>query len=97
MSELQRMPIDQQIGTYGTRLRARTDPRHPCNKSFGVKPRGMSEEAMDAQAEKEYQQKVVGGYQRYVQVKEGKKIIRVSNRCDSCFQLKSRNGECGCW
>jgi len=96
MSELERMPIDEQIGTYGTRLRARTDPKHPCNKSFGAGPRGMSEEQMDRIADEEYKRKVLGGYRKTVPVRVGKKIVRVSNKCDRCFQLKSMNGSCGC-
>lgn len=86
MSELQRHPKgDHQVSTYGTRLRARTDPQHPCNKSFGFKPPNLPDEYKDRIAEKEFQQKLTGGYN-----------TKRSNRCETCFQCRSANGTCGC-
>lgn len=73
------------ISTYGTRLRARKDPQHPCNKSFGFKPPNLPEEYRDRIAEKEFQAKLTGGYN-----------TKRSNRCEMCFTTKSANGTCNC-
>lgn len=95
MAELERFGVDESVGTYGTRLRARNDPKHPCNKSFGA-PTGVSEATKDRIADEKYQKEVMGGFRLTRQVRVGNKVVRVSNKCDRCFQLKSRNGTCGC-
>lgn len=76
---------ETQVGTYGTRLRARTDPKHPCNQSFGHKPPNLPEEYRDRIAEKQFQEKLTGGYS-----------TKKANRCERCFTYRSRNGECNC-
>lgn len=77
---------ETQVSTYGTRLRARKDPQHPCNKSFGHRPPNLPEEYRDRIAEKEFQQKLTGGFN-----------TKKSNRCDTCFQYRSANQTCGCY
>ena len=51
---------DTQVSTYATRLRARTNYKHPCNTSFGYTPPNLPEEYRDRIAEAEYVQKLYG-------------------------------------
>lgn len=69
------------MSTYGARLRARLDPKHPCNQSFNQPAFRMSEEA----EEEIFQEKLTGGYN-----------TKRSNRCERCFTAKSANGSCNC-
>lgn len=62
---------DTQVSTYGTRLRARLDPRHVSNKSFGTSSRAFSDEYLDAKADQDLQIKLHGS-------------TRKSKICSSC-------------
>jgi len=79
------MDHNVQISTYGTRLRARTDPKHPCNQSFGAKPPALPEEVRDRILEKQFQAKLTGGYK-----------TSKANRCPECFTYRSANNTCNC-
>lgn len=77
------------MSTYASRLKAKLDPQHPCNKSFPGTGRPPPD---DDRIEEAHQSELLGGYRRYVTV--GRK--KVKNRCDTCFQYRSANGSCGC-
>lgn len=72
------------MSTYASRLKAKLDPKHPCNQSFPAVriPLGADVD----------EEKLLGGYQRYV----GKGKARRKNRCYKCFQYRSANGTCSC-
>lgn len=67
--------------TYSSRLRAKLDPQHPCNKTFNQ--RRLSPDAIDAIAERVYQEKMYGGFKK-------------SNKCPDCNILRTVTGICGC-
>lgn len=66
--------------TYASRLRAKLDPRHPYNQSFGRPKIRVSDEM----AEAAWQQQLRAGYDKR------------NIRCDVCFEYKSLTGECQC-
>jgi len=67
--------------TYSSRLRAKLDPKHPCNEIFGRVKVTLPEEYY----EKKFQQDLTAGYN-----------IKRNNRCETCFTVKSSNGSCNC-
>ena len=75
--------------TYVSRLRAKLDPQHPCNKSFPGTGRPPPD---DDKIEEVFQADLLNGYRRYV----GTGKNRRKNRCETCFQYRSANGTCSC-
>lgn len=73
--------------TYAAGLRARLDQQH--EKGFGQP--GFHKPS-DEYVEQQLQEKLTGGYKRYVQV--GRK--KVKNRCEVCFTYRSANETCNC-
>ena len=67
--------------TYASRLRARLDPKHPCNTTFNQ--RKLSPDLADAIAEKKFQADMYGGFDK-------------RNKCPDCNTLRTRSGSCYC-
>jgi hypothetical protein len=66
--------------TYASRLRAKLDPKHTCNQSFGT-PKFTGSPNADEEAELKF----TGGFD-----------TRRKNRCPRCFITRSANGTCNC-
>jgi hypothetical protein len=66
--------------TYASKLRAKLDPNHTYNQSFGQRKVLLPEEYY----EEIYQRTLKGGYDKR------------NVRCETCFVLKSITGSCNC-
>lgn len=88
MSDVQRFGLEQQIGTYGSKLRARLDDQH--KKGFG-QPGFL--QPSEEYVEEQYQKELMQGFQLY----RGKGAQRKKVMCQTCFQAYTASGTCGCY
>lgn len=69
--------------TYASRLRAKTDYRHPCNRSFpGTPPVGQ--EALDRIAEAKFKKDLLGGFSKNRVCPGCRVALPKTNHCDEC-------------
>ena len=69
--------------TYASRLRASTDMKHPCNRSFpGTPP--ISQGALDRIAEAKYQKDLLGGFSKKRICPGCRVALPATNYCDTC-------------
>jgi hypothetical protein len=68
------------MSTYSSRLRARLDPKHPCNRSFNQPQPYISDEIL----EREYNKKLLGGYNKKNLCNKCNVALPKTNICDNC-------------
>jgi hypothetical protein len=66
--------------TYSSRLRAKLDPKHPCNINFNQPKLHLPDEYY----EKQYQQKLLAGFSKKRVCPTCKIALPATNICDYC-------------
>lgn len=70
------------MSTYSSRLRAKLDPKHPCNRSFNQPT--LSRDLADRLAEAKYQADMYGGYNKRNKCTIHNILLTVTNVCSFC-------------
>lgn len=85
---MERPRSEASISTYATRLRGRLDLQN--QKQFG---QPGYHKPSDEVIEQQYQKELQGGFELYV----GRGAQRRKNTCETCFQVLTATGTCGCY
>lgn len=70
------------MSTYSSRLRARLDPKHPCNQTFNQHT--LSASTLEAIAEKKYQADMYGGFNKKRKCSIHNILLTTTNVCSFC-------------